>query len=579
MRKFIWLIALAAIGAALPVQGQDSSACGCVDVVLVVDDTGSMGGAINNLKAGLSNIVAVANTVSGGDSRFALISFSDSIDVDRPFTNEFVVIQAAVNALEASGGENLPEASDEALKLVVTGSASSTCTVNTPAGPLGNFRSACIKIAVLVTDALPGGCDDTFVTGVDDVNAATVATSAAAAGIRISAIQVGGAGAGELADIMKNYADVTGGTYSLTPASGEGAGNAITGILQRCGQYTPPETFLPTTKPALHNDCITREARYWFTHAYSENINCATLYRAIGASDNGLQLGFLGLPVDFRNDDSVKDGADALIEALGLYWRSLGRTGEPNGTQSAKQAGSTLCKERKRLSIELISAIANNALLGTVPGNCTYRLGSVDVNFPTDLIELAGQAAAGEDLVAVRAMTVLLRKFNRSGVRQNFLLGLEECSGMKTKFLRTVARDPSTIRTCPGFNDTCDSAKSIITFPFTDSVNLLKYSNQVSGPVCADGGREAVWRISPPVAAPGRRFQVETFGSNFDTVISVLQGSCNPLDGIACNDDAPGRAVKQSSLSFTADGTNTYFIVVDGVAEAIGRLKLRVISY
>jgi len=32
--------------------------CGCMDVVLVVDDTGSMGPAIANVKAGLASIIA-----------------------------------------------------------------------------------------------------------------------------------------------------------------------------------------------------------------------------------------------------------------------------------------------------------------------------------------------------------------------------------------------------------------------------------------------------------------------------------------------------------------------------------------
>ncbi|MEA2075672.1 MAG: hypothetical protein U9O85_08080 [Euryarchaeota archaeon] len=38
--------------------------CGPIDLVIVLDDTGSMGGAINNIQAGVPNIIATANTAS-----------------------------------------------------------------------------------------------------------------------------------------------------------------------------------------------------------------------------------------------------------------------------------------------------------------------------------------------------------------------------------------------------------------------------------------------------------------------------------------------------------------------------------
>src|SRR5919108_3681359 len=60
--------------------------CGCTDVVLVVDKTGSMGPAINNVKAGLDNIVGAALTASGGDLRMGLVSFKDGVEVDEPLT-------------------------------------------------------------------------------------------------------------------------------------------------------------------------------------------------------------------------------------------------------------------------------------------------------------------------------------------------------------------------------------------------------------------------------------------------------------------------------------------------------------
>jgi hypothetical protein len=86
----------------------------------------------------------------------------------------------------------------------------------------------------MVTDNLPGGCDDIYTPGVDDVNAAAVADAAAAAGILISAVFVGTPTATELG-IMQYYAAATGGVYSEVPFDGSGTGAAIQEIIENCG--------------------------------------------------------------------------------------------------------------------------------------------------------------------------------------------------------------------------------------------------------------------------------------------------------------------------------------------------------
>jgi Mg-chelatase subunit ChlD len=159
--------------------------CGCMDVAFIVDDTGSMGPAIDNVKTGLNVITAAVDTASGGDFRMALVSFSDTIEVDQDYTSSIATIQSAVNSLVPSGGGNEPEASDEALNLVVTGA--SACAVS---GSLGAGRPECLKLAIVVTDARPAGCDDSYVAGVDDVNAANVANAAVANGWSVSAVDV-----------------------------------------------------------------------------------------------------------------------------------------------------------------------------------------------------------------------------------------------------------------------------------------------------------------------------------------------------------------------------------------------------
>src|ERR1041385_5068822 len=99
--------------------------CGCMDVALVVDDTGSMGPAISNIQVGLPNIIDVANTASGGDLRVGLVGLqypitgADAVAVHQPFTTNLLDAENSINSLFAWGGFYLPEISDEALRYVV----------------------------------------------------------------------------------------------------------------------------------------------------------------------------------------------------------------------------------------------------------------------------------------------------------------------------------------------------------------------------------------------------------------------------------------------------------------------------
>ncbi|MCG3149752.1 MAG: hypothetical protein PCFJNLEI_03217 [Verrucomicrobiae bacterium] len=339
------------------------------------------------------------------------------------------------------------------------------------------------------------------------------------------------------------------------------------------GTPEPPAVeCTPQTQLAQHPDCITRPARFWFSHSETNDPNCVTLKRAIEANGGQVCLGFQTLPVEYQNDDNVKDAGDAMIEALGLYWRGQKSTGEDRGTQTLRLPGSKLCRERKRLAVELIAAQANNALLGTAPGNCSYYNGVTQVNFPSDLIELAGAACRGDDILQVRLFTALLQKFNNSGVTNDFPVGLFECSEVKAKVLRKLAKDPTTQTTCPGINDRAATAESIVSFPFKQSVDLTKYSNAVGPTDCGDGGVDAVWKIKPEEAILGSQFTAKTSGSNIQPMVSVWKSDGDLLSLVNC--DAP--TVGEASVSFTADGTSTYYIVAEGASGGVGKFKLQV---
>lgn len=234
------ILALAESPAGRPAAAQ-SSTCGPIDVAFVIDDTGSMGGTLTNIKNEFANVISTVQSASGNDYRLALVTFKDDVTVREVFApNNQASITPKINALSAGGGSNAPEASDEAMNTVVN-------ALTTAGRPQQNsdfspaFRASALKIAVLVTDALPAGFDDDFDAGVDDARAQTVANQAASQGIRISAVYVpiGGADSTERS-IMQGYASTTGGIFVETSGSGVGAGAALTNIIAACGGTTPP---------------------------------------------------------------------------------------------------------------------------------------------------------------------------------------------------------------------------------------------------------------------------------------------------------------------------------------------------
>ena len=355
-------------------------------------------------------------------------------------------------------------------------------------------------------------------------------------------------------------------------SSGNGVGNPMADVL----------SALNVSLSSMgSSQVVTRTARFWFTHGYSlSNTNCATLLKAIAFDGGVIDLGFITLATANRNSDNVIDAYDAFMEALSFYWDSKGRTGEDGGTQSAKLAASSLCVARKKLAVQLIAATANTGLLGAWPPFATHAQGGTVTNFPADLLSQARAAAASGDTVAIHQMTVLLKKFNRSGVTNNLPTGLVECSPQSGGKLRRISRDPTLKSNCPGLNDTCESAQPLTRFPFSQTVNVINYQNNLSAPSCSVSGHAVVWSVSPPVAAAGRQFLIRTDGSNFDTVISVRQGGCGPTDEIAevgCSDNVFGVGGEQ--LIFTANGTDTYYIIIEGKNDTLGRLKMSVQSF
>ncbi len=214
-----------------------ASPCGPLDVAFVLDDTGSMGGAIANLKTGINAIVNDVVAASGGDYRLGLVTFKDDITVHNALApgNAAAVTNYVANTLAASAGAGEPEASDEALNTVVNNLPAAGRPQNVDFG--GAWRSNAMKFVVLVTDARPGGFDDAH--GAADVNnAAQRANDALGKGIKISPVHVptSPTHTSVIAPIMQNYATTTGGVSTQTTSTGAGTADAIRKLLSDCRQ-------------------------------------------------------------------------------------------------------------------------------------------------------------------------------------------------------------------------------------------------------------------------------------------------------------------------------------------------------
>jgi hypothetical protein len=104
--------------------------------------------------------------VTGEDVRFAVLTFSDAIEVVLPFTND-VDSSQTILGLTIQGNPDAPDLTDTPRTKPLIGGQRyqrRRPVPSAPLGPLGDYRDNCRKMAVLVTDALPG-CNGLFTFG------------------------------------------------------------------------------------------------------------------------------------------------------------------------------------------------------------------------------------------------------------------------------------------------------------------------------------------------------------------------------------------------------------------------------
>lgn len=218
--------------------------CGATDLVIAIDRTYSLNIAIAEMKREMTRLLRLTAHVSAGDFRLGLIAFRDDVEIRLNFTKGVAPDEAmermvrALGGISARGGDGGPEASDEALRTAVLGLGPDEGRPQD--APFAAAWEARSRIIVVITDNLPGGFDDEFDEGVDDVHAREVAGLAQERGIQISAIFVPVDGYTYTPDpraeeIMRSYAQLTGGLFAKTQSSGRGVAEGIARIIDACG--------------------------------------------------------------------------------------------------------------------------------------------------------------------------------------------------------------------------------------------------------------------------------------------------------------------------------------------------------
>ena len=124
-------------------------------------------------------------------------------------------------------------------------------------------------------------------------------------------------------------------------------------------------------------------------------------------------------------------------------------------------------------------------------------------------------------------------------------------------------------------NDNFADRTPVTALPFTSSQNTAEAGEEVGEPMpdCGYGVGKTVWYEYTPTTSG--MVQVDTVGSDFDTVLGIWTGdSLATLTDVACDDD--GAADVGSMAIFPASANTRYLIQVGGYDGESGPLSLRV---
>jgi hypothetical protein len=141
-----------------------------------------------------------------------------------------------------------------------------------------------------------------------------------------------------------------------------------------------------------------------------------------------------------------------------------------------------------------------------------------------------------------------MRSFTKGEIMKRFLLIALVAS------LTTVAV-PATAVAQPANDDFDDAILITEPLPFSDATSTVDATTAPDDPLCAGNGHTVWYRFTP---SSDMRVIAHTFGSDYDTTLSVYTGFRGALSQIACNDDFDSL---QSRVVFDATAGTTYFLM------------------
>ena len=168
----------------------------------------------------------------------------------------------------------------------------------------------------------------------------------------------------------------------------------------------------------------------------------------------------------------------------------------------------------------------------------------------------------------------------RALLRITFAVALAGCVA-STASSAPVKQKPVRLRTeavtlapPPPANDNCAAAIAISSFPYTNVVDTTGATDEVGEPasICAAQSHSVWYTIGPFPTA--QTVYLATEGSDFDTAVQVLTGSCGAQTVIACDDDGGTGAL--SKIVFQAAPGTVYYIQAGGFSISTGNLVLSV---
>jgi hypothetical protein len=174
-----------------------------------------------------------------------------------------------------------------------------------------------------------------------------------------------------------------------------------------------------------------------------------------------------------------------------------------------------------------------------------------DLNRYGTSCSLAGRSAQHKGVVAVRRPVQLATALvTVSGTRRLIRLTVVATIGLALGVL------PAPAALAQPSNDDFANATVISSLPFSTTEDTTQATSGVGDPAeCGNSG--SVWfALTPP---SNMTIQADTFGSNYDTVLSAWTGTQGAFSRIACNDDFSGG---QSRIVFKATGGTTYYFMI-----------------